>query len=422
MSIHSLSVTEPTGNDASPTVTVIIPTYNRMNLVGQTIESILNQTRPPDEIVVIDDGSTDATTDVVSAFGNRVRHIRKKNTGKAATLNVAMEEVASDYIWLMDDDDTALPRALETQLAFLATHPEIDFCYGAHHEFSGDAPPRAEALASQEPMSIAAAAPENLFIRAMIWFPFYLQGMLVPRRCYREVGPFDESLTFTEDYDMILRLARRFRGGNVNAAVFCRRVHSGRRGPAHERRAASERSAAFRRYEHGIFARLHAELPLAEYLPNRPSENLGALEMRQARLQRACIMSLHGLFKEAFRDLGSVLDQAGGGPPLTPRERRILAQMLSVELWWLQANPHYPASVGQLLRRRGAYRALNACAVGLGWRLEVSLRRRRYGDAMHFGRHLRELVGVARLPGFFVAALMRRYRRYADSPPRRPAS
>jgi hypothetical protein len=400
---------------AAPTAAVIIPTYNRMNLVGQAVASILNQTRPPDEVVVVDDGSTDGTADVVTAFGRRVRYIKKKNAGKAAALNQAMTEVRSDYIWLMDDDDVALPNALETHLEFLATRTDIDFSYGAHYQFNSDGPPKMEWLPWQDPMPIAAAAPEELFVRAMFWFPFYLQGMLVPRRCYEKAGPFAESLTFTEDYDMILRLTRRFRGGNVNAPIFCLRVHAGLRGPAHERRSASERDTTFRDYTRGIFTRLYVALPLAEYLPRGAVAGAPSiLETRQARLQRACIMSRHGLFEEAFEDLRIVLNESQDGATLSQRERQILTQMLNVEAWWLRAYPDYTAFLGRLLRRRRAHEALEACATGLGWQLETNARRGQYGEAMRFGAHLQQLVGAARLPAFITKALLRRYRQHRD--------
>jgi hypothetical protein len=392
-------------------VAVVIPTYNRMALVGQTIASVLKQRQPPDEIIVVDDGSTDGTAGVIAAFGRRVRYIEKRNAGKAAALNRAITEVGSDYIWLLDDDDVALPNALATHLEFLTRRPDLDFSYGAHYQFNGDEPPKMAMLASQGPMPIDAAAPEALFVRAMLWFPFYLQGMLVPRRCYEKVGPFDESLNFTEDYDMILRLARRFRGGSVNAPVFCWRVHAGLRDPAHERRSASERDTTFRDYERAIFARLHATLPLSEYLPRSAAAGApDCLETRQARLQRACIMTRHGLFAEAFEDLRSALNASENGAALGQDERQILAQMLNVEAWWLRAYPDYAASLGRLLRRCRAHGALAACATGLGWQLEVHVRRRRYGEAIRFGVHLQQLVGLTRLPAIITAALRRRYR------------
>lgn len=392
------------------TVAVIVPTYNRAHLVGQTIDSLLQQTRLPDEIIVVDDGSTDETADVVAAFGHQIRYIKKENSGKAAALNRAMMEIGADYVWTIDDDDVALPNALQMHLEALANRADADFSYSAHYEFTGDRPPDLKSLFSQAPMAIANASPEDLFVRAMLWFPFYLQGMLVPRRCYEQVGPFDESLTFTEDYEMILRLARHFRGGNVGAPTFCLRVHPGVRGPAHEQRAASERHATFRGYDSSTFAQLYAELPLADYLPRGSvSGELSDSEERQARLQRACIMSRHGLSEMAFEDLNAALDGRGDSA-LGECERRILLQMLNVEPWWLRVYPDYPALLGRLLRRHHADEALRACATGLSWQLENSVRHGRCREALRIAMQLHQLIGTARIPAFFARALLRHSR------------
>lgn len=392
------------------TVAVIIPTYNRAHLVGQTVESMLQQTRLPDEIIVVDDGSTDETADVIGAFGRQVRYLKKDNAGKAAALNRAMLEVSSEYVWLMDDDDYAMPNALQAHLRFLAQNTDIDFSYGTHYSFSGDGPPDLNLLSSQAPTPLAVAKTDELFIHAMRWFPFSLSSALVPHRCYTQVGPFDESLIFTEDYEMLLRLARHFRGGNIGVPVFCLRVHTGARGPAHERRAASERYATFRDYDRSTFERLYADLPLTEYLPRGSA--CGAIDdsqERQARLQRACIMTRHGLFELAFKDLSAVFGNLRNSP-LVERERQILTQLLNVEPWWLQAYPGYAASLGRLLRRYHADEALQACATGLGWQLEHSVRRGHHREALRIAGQLQQLIGIARMPAFFARALLRRRR------------
>ena len=391
------------------TVAVVIPTYNRAHYVAQAIESALGQTRPPAEVIVVDDGSTDDTASVVSAFGPPVRYVRKENAGKAKALNRVIPEVQSDYVFLLDDDDVMLPKALETHLDFLAKHGDIDFSYGAHHVFGGDGPPQFDSLCSRGWTPVSVAPPEALFIRAMIWFPFYLQAMLVPRCCYEETGPFDESLVFTEDYDMILRLSRAFRGGSIDAPVVCVRFHRGARGPATDRRSESEREAAFRHYEHQIFERLYAALPLIDYLPRglttgTPKEFV----LRRALLQRACIMSRHGLIDEAFKDLETVLDESPQTKRFSRSEQSILATMLNVESWWLRTYPSYTSFLGRLLRQHHAYTALEACAVGLSWQIKANLRRRQYSDALLVALHLQRLVGVRHLPALALRLLKRR--------------
>ncbi|HET6724730.1 MAG TPA: glycosyltransferase [Gammaproteobacteria bacterium] len=392
-------------------VSVIIPTYNRAALVVQTVDSILGQTRPPDEVIVVDDGSPDETANVLSAYGGRIRYLYQRNAGRPTALNRGVAAAAGEYIWIMDDDDLALPDALERHLAFLSDHPEVDFSYSGYYRFTGDHAPTS--LPEQDEMACSALEESDFFIRLMIWFQFYMQGMLVPAECYRSVGPFDESLGFGDDYDMILRLARRFRGGRLDSPTFLFREHDGARGPANERRAAEEREAALRRYDKQIMSKLRAELPLVEYLPRGSAgDRLGPAQRREALLQRACIMVRHELFDEAFADISAALAE-GGGNELSDREQRLFSHILNVEGWWLERHRQFTARMGAFLRKRGAWTALEACGVGLGWRLAAALRNGQYASALRTTAHLRRLTGTARIPAVARMAVRRRYRQPA---------
>ncbi|HET6724728.1 MAG TPA: glycosyltransferase family A protein [Gammaproteobacteria bacterium] len=394
------------------TVAVVIPTYNRSGLVVQSIEAILNQTRPPDEVVVVDDGSPDETPAVVAAFGDRVRYVRQENAGRPSALNRGITEVHSQYVLIMDDDDIALPDALERHLGFLHAHPQVDFSYSGHYLFKSHSPP--SRLAPEDMKDCRSFDEAELFIEAMIWLPFFMQGMLVPLSCYWQVGPFDTTLSSNDDYDMILRLARRFRGGKVPRPTFLLREHSGARGPAHERRAAADREATFRAYDEKILSKFHRRLSLMEYLPRGAvNEPLNAIQIRQAILQRAWIMARHGIYGRAFKDLRAVLDASGGGLRLTGREQSMLSQMFNVELWWLDMCPEYPIRIGEFLRRRRAWSALGHCAVGLSWRVARALHSGRYAEASKLAAHLARLTGVRGGASFARTAVGRRFRRRA---------
>jgi glycosyltransferase involved in cell wall biosynthesis len=399
-------------NLLNSTVAVIIPTYNRADLVGQAIDSILAQTRQPDEIVVIDDGSTDATAQVLAAYGDKIRYLHQENAGKPAALNRAMGEISADYLWIMDDDDVALPNALEMYLTFLQTRPDVDFSYSACYAFEGDQPPE---LAPARLMDCPEFTPAEFFIRVMIAFPFLMQGMLVPVRCYRRVGPFDETLPRNQDYDMILRLSRHFRGGRLAKPTFYWRSHSRARGPAFEQFSPNtERNAIYAKYDRQVFSALREILQLGEYLPSGTTEHtvLDKVQRRQARLQRACIMARHGLFEEAFEDLEAAIGDHETDNPLTKEELSICSQMLNVEAWWLRNSPEFSAAMGRFLRKRRAFAALNACAAGLVWRLMRDVRSQRYANVITIGIHLQRLMGP-RLVGLVTAGI-RRQRRLAQ--------
>jgi glycosyltransferase involved in cell wall biosynthesis len=96
-----------------PNVSVILPTFNRCGLIASSLDSLLNQSYPIAEILVVDDGSTDDTEAVVAAFGDKVRYIRRENGGKNAAINTGLRHVTGELIWIMDDDDLAPADALE---------------------------------------------------------------------------------------------------------------------------------------------------------------------------------------------------------------------------------------------------------------------------------------------------------------------
>src|SRR5689334_2160139 len=101
-------------------VSVVIPTYNRAELVGEAIDSVLGQSRPPLEVIVVDDGSTDDTADVVGRYGARVVYLRQPNCGPATARNVGVARARGDLIALLDSDDRWLPRKLELQVPLFA--------------------------------------------------------------------------------------------------------------------------------------------------------------------------------------------------------------------------------------------------------------------------------------------------------------
>ena len=90
-------------------VSVLMPTFNRGGMLSEALDSVLGQSIPPHQVVVIDDGSTDDTSERVARYGARIDYIRKDNGGKSSALNLGLTHVTGDYVWVFDDDDVALP-------------------------------------------------------------------------------------------------------------------------------------------------------------------------------------------------------------------------------------------------------------------------------------------------------------------------
>jgi glycosyltransferase involved in cell wall biosynthesis len=125
---------------SAPTITAMVRAYNAQEFIGETVEAILAQTRAPDEVVVVDDGSTDATPEILAAFGSeRVRVVRQPNSGLAAAFNRGFAESRGDYVAICDADDVWAPDRLERQAAALHAHPDVDLLFGAVSIFGTEA-------------------------------------------------------------------------------------------------------------------------------------------------------------------------------------------------------------------------------------------------------------------------------------------
>lgn len=113
----------------APTVAAVVRVYNGERHIARTLTTILEQTRQPDELIVVDDGSTDASVEVVARFGDAVRLVRQDNSGHSAALNRGFREASSTYVANCDADDLWEPTKLERQLDALCSHPGIDIAF-----------------------------------------------------------------------------------------------------------------------------------------------------------------------------------------------------------------------------------------------------------------------------------------------------
>ena len=120
---------------ASRRVSVVVPTFNRAELIQETIESVLRQTAPAHEIIVVDDGSTDSTCAVVRAYGDRVVLLNDDHRSAAAARNRGLARATGDWIAFLDSDDVWTPTKLEKQLQYLDRHPQCGFVHTGYYEF-----------------------------------------------------------------------------------------------------------------------------------------------------------------------------------------------------------------------------------------------------------------------------------------------
>jgi len=216
-------------NEAStPTVSAVVPTYNRVQYVGEAIESILAQSRPLDEIIVVDDGSTDATLESLKKYGPALRCIRQQNRGPSAARNRGIREARGDYVAFLDSDDVWTPRKIEIQLDFFTRYPDIEFVFGNMVNFSqgtGCETAEIREAAVEEYLVAHPAALERFFEMLIVQNCVPTPTVMARRTSLKRVGDFDESRSVAEDLDYWLRAAAVCRWGFVNSTLLRRRRH-----------------------------------------------------------------------------------------------------------------------------------------------------------------------------------------------------
>ena len=184
-----------------PKISVIIPAYNARKFIAEAIESVLNQTFPAHEIIVVDDGSTDGTGEFVkNRFGDKVRLIRQENKGQGAARNAGIQVATGNIFQFLDADDLLLPNKFEVQLDFWCRSPEFDIVYCDHCYFVGERIPNDLPLPSPLPQGILV----DVVVRRT---PAGVHCFLVPRYVMDIVGQFCEDLSIGEDRDFWFRCA-----------------------------------------------------------------------------------------------------------------------------------------------------------------------------------------------------------------------
>ena len=184
-------------------VSVVIPAYRAAGTIARAIESVLAQTRPAAEILVIDDGSPDDLGQALSGFAGRVRVIRKRNGGAASARNAGLYAARGDVIAFLDADDHWEPHKLERQLAILAAHPDVGTVgsrfYIATPDGARDVDPSIDRATCDRVLQLGGAA--AFTATALFW-----TGTIVVRRDVLAESRFDTTLSTAEDRDLWMRL------------------------------------------------------------------------------------------------------------------------------------------------------------------------------------------------------------------------
>lgn len=202
-------------------VSVIIPSFNNATYLAESLESALGQTYKDLEVILVDDGSTDNTQEVVKPYAGRVRYLYQENQGPAAARNRGIREASGEFIAFLDADDIWKSNKIEKQLRNFESHPEIGFVYCDNDfvDFEG----RLIQFHAYEPILKRGNLVLDLFCRYFIMTP----SIVIRRTCFDRVGLFNEALRVGEDYEFFLKLAYFYLGDVIEEKLWMRRVVAG---------------------------------------------------------------------------------------------------------------------------------------------------------------------------------------------------
>lgn len=191
-------------------VSIILPTYNREHMVGKAIESVLKQSYTDFELIIIDDGSTDKAEQVIASYNDkRIRYYRmQENGGQSKARNRGMQMAKYDYLAFEDSDDLWRPEKLEVQMnAMKKADLDVGIIY---HKFQYDLGEEHSIILPDQHIPLENKSGDiykQLLKDNLVGMP----TILIKKECIKEVGGMDESLRCLEDYDFVLRIAKRYK-------------------------------------------------------------------------------------------------------------------------------------------------------------------------------------------------------------------
>ncbi|MGO8754175.1 MAG: glycosyltransferase family 2 protein [Gallionellaceae bacterium] len=285
----------------SPSFSIVIPAYNAAETLACALDSVLAQTWLPHEVIVVDDGSSDNTEEVVAAYGDRVTYLRQKNAGPSAARNLGVETASGDWIAFLDADDWYYPGRLQVHADMIATDPGLDFLVASfdYRDTEGklinpsiEQTPLGRRLLQQVGTN-GHAVIEGEAIGQFISQQFSdTRCLSMPRRTFIALGGFPLDLRICEDVVLLIRLCIASRRvGVVCASQAVYLVHDQGLIRSDRLRAQTETVRALRTLE--------AEMPAA---PAAVQQAWQAL-IKEAYRNLAYYLAKHGRKREAFASL-----------------------------------------------------------------------------------------------------------------------
>ena len=246
-----------------PSVTIITPAYNRADFLPETIESVLQQDYSDIEYLVINDGSTDNTNEVLGKYSGKIAILNQNNMGENATVNRGLRLAKGDIICVVNSDDPLLPGAVSQAVGYLCNRPDCLAAYPDWQEIDGNG----DVIKTFE-------LPEYTIESMLVDFNVAMgPGVFVQRQAFDLIGLRNETLKYTGDLDFWFRLALHSRLGRIPAVLATHRTHAGAASVTDKGTimanevlrlvdmafASPRLPMAVRKKKHAIYARAHSE-------------------------------------------------------------------------------------------------------------------------------------------------------------------
>jgi glycosyltransferase involved in cell wall biosynthesis len=195
-----------------PLVSVVIPAYNCAPFVTEAIESVLSQDYANKEVIVVNDGSTDATAEMVMRFGDRLRLIEQPNRGPAAARNRGVSEARGEYLAFLDGDDIWLAGKLACEMSYIQEHPDVKIVFTGFSRWwpgrSNNYPPAHDPATWRAKDEIGPYYSGYLYTTLLLDSVICIITAVMERDAFTRLGGFDENLKVGEDYDFWMRASR----------------------------------------------------------------------------------------------------------------------------------------------------------------------------------------------------------------------
>lgn len=273
-------------------VSVVIPNYNYARFVGAAVESALSQTHREIEVIVVDNGSTDNSLEVLRKFGDRIRLVPQENRGQSGARNRGIAESKGEWIAFCDADDAWLPEKIERQLR-AASRPEVGLVYTGFKLTNEMLQPQSEVRPHRRGNLLSHFADGKATV-----IPAGESCVMIRRKCFDEVGLFDPELSISAGFDLYRRVCQRFEVEVVEDCLTLYRQHGSN---------TSRRLDDYARDYFHALGKMFRDPAAAALLPQ----------------QRRCLgrahVSMAGAYAQA-RQFGRCLKHLGRGIALAPSE------------------------------------------------------------------------------------------------------